>query len=236
MEIIGEAASLEAKFSLAATEIFSVLESRPKDEALVLGLCGGRSVVGLLSAFQKEAEQRSRDLLTRLHFFMVDERIVPITSAESNFGGLKAQLFDRLLGERCITAEQLHPFTASEADAETRCDEYMRELEKLGGRFTVVVLGVGEDGHVAGLFPHHKVLTQSGLGFSSFLDSPKPPSARMTARRELVTSASLGVLLAVGEGKRGAWNSFIRDEASIQDCPARMVKTMSRCLVVTDLA
>jgi 6-phosphogluconolactonase len=173
--------------------------------------------------------------MARVNFFMVDERIVPLSSPDSNFGGLHTSLFKHLIDEGVLSATQLHPFEASAENVSVRCAEYMRELSNFGSTFSVVVLGVGEDGHVAGLFPEHPVLKKSGQGFEYFFDSPKPPAARMTASRDLVTSASLGVVLALGEGKRSAWEAF-QDKSVLESrCPVKMTLGMKRCVVVTDL-
>ena len=116
------------------------------------------------------------------------------------------------------------------------CQEYLAELQRFGGEFAVVVLGMGEDGHVAGLFPQHPLLATKEQGFLSFSDSPKPPPQRMTASVPLVCASSRAVLLALGEGKRAAWEAFQNPANAVADCPARMVHQGSRCLVVTDLA
>ena len=236
LEIIGGTGSLEEKCLVAAASIFEVLSTRPSNEPLTIGLCGGRSVVGLLKALEQASKTQPRELLSRIHFFMVDERIVPLTDPDSNFGGLQQQLFTRLLQEGFITESQLHPFVASKEDAQSACESYLQELQRFGGRFSVVVLGVGEDGHVAGLFPRHPALAETEVAFIPFFDSPKPPAARMTASRKLVTDSTMSVLLVLGEGKREAWQRFSAGTSSVEECPAQMVKTMSRCLVVTDLA
>ena len=236
LEIVGGTDSLEEKCLCAAAAIFEVLAAQPANEPLAIGLCGGRSVVGLLKGLEQVSKTQPSELLRRIHFFMVDERLVPLTDPDSNFGGLKQQLFNRLLESGFIAESQLHPFVASGEDATVACSMYLEELQRFGGRFAVVVLGVGEDGHVAGLFPHHPVLARTEAAFIPFFDSPKPPAARMTASCKLVTEASLSVLLALGEGKRAAWERFKAEPLSVEECPAQMVKTMSRCMVVTDLA
>jgi 6-phosphogluconolactonase len=236
LEIVGGVGSLEEKCLVAAASIFEVLAARPSNEPLVIGLCGGRSVVGLLKALEQASKTQPRELLRRMHFFMVDERIVPLTDPDSNFGGLRQQLFSRLVQEGFIEESQLRPFIASIEDAQSSCDSYLQELQRLGGRFTIVVLGVGEDGHVAGLFPRHPALTKMEAAFIPFFDSPKPPAARMTASRTLVVDATMSVLLVLGDGKRAAWERFKAEPLAVDDCPAQMVKTMNRCLVVTDLA
>jgi 6-phosphogluconolactonase len=216
--------------------MFEVLKAQPPLKPLVIALCGGRSVVGLVQAFLRESVHQPQDLLARLHFFMVDERIVPLTHPESNFGGLKQQLFDPLVAQEKISQRQLHPISIALENAHEGCDRYMQELNDCGGVFTITVLGMGEDGHVAGLFPRHPALSATGSKFIPFFDSPKPPAARVTASRELVTGAALVVLLALGEGKRAAWNAFKSDQVLESDCPAKIVQSMGRVVVVTDLS
>jgi 6-phosphogluconolactonase len=227
---------LEEQLRFAAVAMFEVLKDQPHSKPLVIALCGGRSVVGLVQAFLRESVHQPQDLLARIHFFMVDERIVPLTHPDSNFGGLKQQLFDPLVAQGKISQSQLHPMTITLEDARGSCNRYEQALNEYGGAFTIVVLGMGEDGHVAGLFPRHPALLASGNSFIPFFDSPKPPAARVTASRDLVTGAALAVLLALGEGKRAAWNAFISDQVAEQECPAKMVSTMNRVVVVTDVS
>jgi 6-phosphogluconolactonase len=234
-EILRAKDSLEQVLKVAAQRIFGCLAQKSADQPLVVGLCGGRSVVGLLKALRSEAGAQASDVLSRVQFFMVDERIVPLSSSESNFGGLNDSFFSPLIVEGLISAAQLHPFEASIEGAAASCVDYMRELERFGGRFSVVVLGMGEDGHVAGLFPKHPVLARSGKSFECFFDSPKPPAARMTASRDLVTSSDLGIVLALGEGKRLAWENLQDAKISESECPAKMSSSFKNCLVLTDL-
>ena len=71
-----------------ARHIFAVCRQQPAGTPLVVGLCGGRSVVGLLAAVEAEAAAQPADLLGRIQFFMADERLVPLDDEQSNFGGL----------------------------------------------------------------------------------------------------------------------------------------------------
>jgi len=235
VEIVSPGKSLDEKLAAAAEAIFEALKGFPKDERLTIGLCGGRSVVGLLSAIQLESKLQPRELFDRIEFFMVDERIVPLDDPNSNFGGLRNLLFDRLIGEGLLRADQLHPFEATPETASTQCKKYTQELQTYGGQFSVVVLGMGEDGHIAGLFPEHRVLDEQSEKFVSFFDSPKSPAARMTATPALVLNSRLGVLLALGDSKRDAWNNFRSKGVSVERCPARIVLRLPRTLVITDL-
>jgi 6-phosphogluconolactonase len=166
---------------------------------------------------------------------MVDERLVPLTDEQSNYGGLNRLLFDKLVGQGVISNAQLHPFVTDTSQSDFGCGSYRDELRSIGGKFTVVVLGVGEDGHIAGLFPHHPALAEKGDTFVHFHDSPKPPADRMSASPALITGAELSVILAFGEGKRIAWNAFNDNSVAIEACPSKLALKTRECLVVTDL-
>lgn len=236
MKILPAHQSLDAAFDEAARSIFASFSKKSANEPLVLGLCGGRSVVGLLQALRRVSSDLPQELMRRVQFFMVDERLVPLTDDQSNFGGLKKLLFDELVRDGVIDASQLHPFVPNETLPDHGCAQYTAELNAHGGTFTCVVLGVGEDGHVAGLFPHNAVLARKEAGFVSFVDSPKPPPQRMTATRQLLVSADLAILLVLGEGKRDAWNRFQSEATTEADCPSVLVKSVKEALVVTDLS
>ena len=233
--VIRSQGNVEGALRQVAQKIFEVCKSKGPQEPLVVGLCGGRSVVGLLGALQSESANQPRDLLGRIQFFMVDERLVPLTDDQSNYGGLKRLLFDKLVEGSVISNAQLHPFVTDTTQSDFGCGLYRDELRSVGGKFTVVVLGVGEDGHIAGLFPHHPALAEKGETFVHFHDSPKPPADRMSASPALITGAELSVILALGEGKRAAWSAFNDNSVAVEACPSKLALKAKECLVVTDL-
>jgi 6-phosphogluconolactonase len=235
VRIIDAKQGLDHALSEVAAAIFDVCGKQGIDGDLVIGLCGGRSVVGLLSALEKEAVRQPAELLRRVHFYMVDERLVPLADERSNFGGLKRQLFDSLIARKFIDESQLHPFVPDPSLPDWGCSTYAESLKQRGGKFTVAVLGVGEDGHIAGLFPAHPLLNETGALFASFTDSPKPPAGRMSATPPLLTSADLAIVLVLGDAKRAAWRSFNDPSEGVESCPAKLATRARECLVLTDL-
>ena len=93
-------------------------------------------------------------------------------------------------------------------------------LEPLGG--------LGEDGHVASLFPGHPALAATDPVLH-VADSPKPPAARMTLGLSLLRRSGLCVLLATGQGKRAALTRLRRAD------PALPASALERLVVFTDL-
>jgi 6-phosphogluconolactonase len=99
--------------------------------------------------------------------------------------------------------------------------------EEFGGHLDVTLLGMGDDGHVASLFPEHPALEATGL-VTLVDDSPKPPPERITLTLPLLGTANHAVLVATGAGKRGALSRLRDGDLSL---PAARLPNLT---VVTD--
>ncbi len=199
-----------------------------KKAKIVFGLCGGRSIVGILNALKEQQQLISPTTWRKLQFFMVDERRVKITDDDSNYRGVYELFLKDAVATGLIKKKQLHPF-------ETDANDYQRALGKFGGKFDVVILGVGEDGHVAGLFPGHWAFESDYEGFISFDDSPKLPPFRITATKNLLKKSTFGIGLFIGESKKEAFLSFQNDNISLEQCPAKLLYELENALVVSDI-
>jgi 6-phosphogluconolactonase len=94
------------------------------------------------------------------------------------------------------------------------------------GGLDVVLLGLGEDGHSASLFPGR---AWPGAAVHAVEDSPKPPPGRITLGLGLLAAAPVAVLLALGEAKAPALRRLLRRD------PALPASALPRLTVVTDL-
>ena len=135
-----------------------------------------------------------------------DERAVPPADPESNFRLVE----ESLLARAAIPADQVNRVRGelgAEAAAALYAAELRRRLPLAAGRvpvLDVVLLGIGEDGHVASLFPHHPALETRGRACVAVLDAPKPPPERVTLTLDVLQAAREVFVLATGEGKRRA--------------------------------
>ena len=198
-------------------------------ERAVIAVPGGRSAARIFETMGRE------DLdWHRVHFFMVDERLVSLDHPDSNFRLLREHLVEPLAREG-RTPPQAHPFPGDAPDPERAAGEYGRALEELGSRFDVVLLSSGEDGHVASLFPDHHSVMDARHGFLVMDDAPKPPPGRMSASASLVRACGVGVLLFAGRSKAAAFARFMDPSASVSSCPAKLVLRMETHYVFTDL-
>ena len=92
-----------------------------------------------------------------VHVFQVDERVAPPGHAERNLTGLREALLDRVQ----IPAANVHPMPVEDPDLQVAAAAYAEEIRALtgpGGRFDVVHLGVGDDGHTASWAPGDPVV------------------------------------------------------------------------------
>jgi 6-phosphogluconolactonase len=188
----------------------------------ILGLPGGRSVTGILDGLARSAVD-----WTGVHIFLADERRVPIDSPDSNFRELNDHLFRPLQTAGTLKRSTVHPATTGAAD-------YSKEFRSVGERFDLLVLGAGEDGHIASLFPGHSGLTSTDEFFIDVDDSPKPPPRRISASVSQVQRSGAIVLLFFGKGKRDALQQFLDPSVSAAVCPARMTVFCKDLLVLTD--
>ncbi|MBU6282644.1 6-phosphogluconolactonase [bacterium] len=213
---------------LVAERVRATLRERPH---AVLGVVGGRSVGGIYGELARE------DLpWERVHVFLADERLVPVTSDESNFRLVHVDLLDGLVREGRFPEANAHACTPDPADPRPGIDAYGRALDALGGRFDVAILSAGEDGHCASLFPCHASVADEGERFLLVENSPKPPPRRVSASRRLLERSGLGVVVVYGEGKRDAL-ALLRDpKVGVHGCPSKLVASIATSYLVTDLA
>jgi 6-phosphogluconolactonase len=228
-----------ALFPLVAAKIQEQISQTADKEYIVIALPGGRSVLKLLHALLPMLRNIPPEVRKKLRFFMIDERLVDLSSSDSNFRMLQAEFFQAAIEEGLLEASQLHPFVigSSSVDGEPLSKllgSYSEELKRFGGVFDVAVVGVGEDAHIAALFPNHPSIEDPSDGFIAFDSSPKPPSGRMSASASLILKSGLLVVLFIGEGKREAYQRFKRGEPA-SSCPATLAMKASYSIIASDI-
>lgn len=147
----------------------------------------------------------------RVVFFMADERLVPLSSGESNFAAARAQLFSRIE----IPRRNLRPVKPGLGAAAAYSRELLKETGG-SGRLDFIFLGLGEDGHTASLFPGSQALKESKRPVCPAL-APEGAKIRrrVTLALKTINAASAVVLMAAGPSKKSIFRRALRRDKKI---------------------
>jgi len=192
-------------------------------EVVVLGLPGGRSIVKILSVLKK-----SKLNWYNIHIFMVDERIVPPTHKKNNFRLIRQELSET------VPSKNLHPFPFNPDNVKRSIELYTSQLDLYGGKYDVVYLSAGEDGHIASLFPEHNSIENDSEKLIHVKNSPKPPLNRMSISKNLLLKAKIGVLLFSGKEKKCAFQNYLNPDLNYRNCPAKLIDNLPKSYVVSE--
>jgi 6-phosphogluconolactonase len=163
---------------------------------------------------------------SRTTFFFSDERCVPPDDPRSNYAFAKKVLFTPLN----ITPSQVYRMAGESSDPQAAAFEYEQQLRlatktasSAQPSLDLVLLGLGEDGHTASLFPGASILRGHQRVIAA-TQSPKDPPNRLTMTLAAINRASVILFLVTGAGKAGVVRAILdpRTEAERQ-LPAAMV-------------
>lgn len=186
-----------------------------------IALSGGSSPLEAYRLLAREAID-----WTRVHVFWVDERAVPPTHERSNYAGAKAAFLD----PSGIPSSNIHRMRAEASDLAIAAMDYEAELRdsvrlKLGGvpALDLVVLGIGDDGHTASLFPG-----DATLFVTDKLVAPVPAAgqreARLTLTSPVLESARATVVIVLGASKHPALERVWAASGDLRETPARVIR------------
>jgi 6-phosphogluconolactonase len=202
-------ADAETAAARAKSLIAGIVASTPHTR---LAVPGGRTPARIF-----ELLVASQRLLRNTEILFADERAVPLDDPGSNYRLLKEKLLDPL-GD---AAPRVVPMRGDAGDLESAAREYESHLVE---PLTIVLLGIGEDGHVASLFPHSPLLDETERRVRPVYDSPKPPPRRLTLTPRALHEAAYVCVVATGAGKRDAVARALREDGDFHECPARLVR------------
>ncbi|MBI3879880.1 MAG: 6-phosphogluconolactonase [Verrucomicrobia bacterium] len=197
-----------------------------------VALSGGRITKTFFGEIVAQAKPAA---LAGVHFFWADERCVAPTNPDSNFALAQSALFTPLgiAGDfiHRLRGEADPAFAVAEADAEL-CR--VAEMDSSGmPLLDLVFLGMGEDGHVASLFPGAAAEVEQGRGpFLHLTNSPKPPPNRLTLTYAALAAAREVWVLAAGAGKEAALRESL--SAAGRTPLARVIRLRPRTKLFTD--
>jgi 6-phosphogluconolactonase len=162
-----------------------------------IAITGGTVGTLVLAAISNRTKELD---LSKLHIWWVDERFVPEKSPDRN----ELQARSAWLSKSSIKQEHIHPFPAEESGLiDDAAESFAEIIEELNPTFDLVLLGMGEDGHVASLFPGSPGI-RVGKWVVIEKSSPKPPPNRLSLSLSAINSAKELMFLVSGTEKAKA--------------------------------
>ena len=181
-----------AAFESTAAEVLA------RRERFVIALPGG----SVASAFCPVLATLAVDW-TRIDVFWIDERAVPPDHPDSNY----ALALRLLLAPARVPPTRIHRMPGELPDLDQAARRAADELHAVAGNpphLDLVLTGVGEDGHIASLFPGRpegRADSKSTTPVIPIYDSPKPPARRLTLTLPVLASAGLVIVGAFSASK-----------------------------------
>ncbi len=197
----------QARETLAARSLFR------------LGLTGGRSPRAIHEALVAQAGDLP---WSKVQLTFGDERCVPPEHDDSNFRVARESLIDPAkIPEGNVFRMR------GEIDPATAAQEYEAKLAAVAGRLgetrythDLLLLGLGEDGHIASLFPDSPALNEQSRNVLPVI-GPKPPPQRITMTFPLINASRQILFLVPDPAKRTVVEGIIADDSNY---PATQVR------------
>jgi 6-phosphogluconolactonase len=151
-----------------------------------------------------------------VELFFGDERAVPPSDARSNFH----MAYETLLRHVAIPPAGIHRMEAEHPDLEAAARAYDALLPE---RLDVLLLGIGEDGHTASLFPGADSLDVRDRRVVPAV-SPVPPTNRLTITPPVIAGARRVLVIAAGSGKAAPVARALDAATDPREIPARLAR------------
>lgn len=179
--------------------MLQILAQKAEGKIVHIALSGGSTPKAI---FNYLSDKFGKNLANpQFHFWWGDERCVPPNNTESNFKWAN-ELWFKPIG---IKTEQIHRIYG-EAQPQEEAIRYSAEIENkvpiINGwpKFDLMLLGIGEDGHTASIFPHQKEFIESNK-ICEVATHPENGQKRITLTGKVINNSGVIVFLSTGEKK-----------------------------------
>jgi 6-phosphogluconolactonase len=226
--------------AVAARLVVKMIDGQAERGETTVVLTGGRIATAVYRA-ARDLPARDAVDWSRVNLWWGDERFLPSGHPDRNETQARAALLDGLP----FDPARVHPMPPSDgpdgADPEAAAARYADGLVAAARpgtaalpHFDVLLLGIGEDGHVASVFPEHPAAYER-RPVTAVRGSPKPPPVRLTLTLPAINTAEEVWLVAAGADKSQAVGMALAGAGPVQ-VPAAGVAGVDRTLWLLDRA
>ncbi|MGR3857256.1 6-phosphogluconolactonase [Chryseobacterium indologenes] len=223
---------LEKLYTKAADAFVDLSKkSIQKNGRFVVALSGGSSPKAIFKLLATP-EYKEKIEWNKVYFFWVDERWVPLNDDKSNF----RMTDEALLSKVPVDQSHIFPMYAEVITPEDYAKAYEQQIRTvLGdeGVFDFILLGMGDDGHTASLFPGEDVLNEKEKWVSAYYLKPQE-MFRITLTAPIINNAENILVIAFGESKKHALNEVLNGEYNPSLYPMQLIEKKNGFQFFTD--
>lgn len=205
-------------------------ESTDARGRFVVALSGGSTPLKLYEWLIEHHAEAS--FWEHTHIFWGDERFVPHSHPDSNYGAAKAALLDQL----AVAPAGVHPWPYREGEPDAAAAEYADTLQDVleGNPFDLTFLGLGDDAHTASLFPGTGAVFDEGR---TTVVRPPGKETRLSLTAGQLSQSRTVAFLVQGDGKRAALEATLSptETPDFSRTPARAIHAREDLLWLTDV-
>jgi len=214
------------QLSIAGAELFVQTAQKAIQEngRFTVALTGGSSPVKLYSLLAKKpyAQQIEWD---KVFVFWGDERWVPLDDEKSN----AKMAFEMLLNHVPVPRNQIFPMWSDQFTPEDFADEYVQSLQQQLGtslQFDLILLGMGDDGHTASLFPGTDVLQEQSASVKAYYLAPQQ-MYRITLTAPLINQAKKIAFIVYGSNKAQVLHEVLTGNEELAKYPSQLIHPLN---------
>lgn len=216
-----------------AADLFADLSEKSIREngRFAVALSGGSSPKAIFKLLATEQYAERIDW-SKIYFFWVDERWVPLNDEKSN----AKMTYEALLDKVPVSKDHIFPMYKEGVLPEVYAkeyEEYIRNILGDEGVFDFILLGMGDDGHTASLFPGEEVLHEKEKWVSAYYLKPQE-MYRITLTEPIINKAEHILAVAFGESKKHALNEIMNGEYQPELYPMQLIEKKENFLFFTD--
>jgi len=206
-------------------------KSIQKHDKFVVALSGGSSPKAIFKLLATK-EYANKIEWSKVYFFWVDERWVSLDDDKSN----AKMTFETLLNQVPVNQNHIFPMYKDGVEPEEFAKEYEKQIRNVLGNdgiFDFVLLGMGDDGHTASLFPGEKILHEKEKWVDAYYLKPQE-MYRITLTAPIINKAENILVVAFGENKKHALNEVLNGEYNPQLYPLQLINKKETFRFFTD--
>lgn len=208
--------------STAAADIFvvSAKDAISKRGAFTVALTGGNSPA-LLYALLADSPYREEIQWDKVFVYWGDERWVPLDDEKSN----ARMAYQTLLNHVPIPPDHIYPMWEAAESPQLYASKYEQilDLHVQSERFDLILLGMGEDGHTASLFPGTSILQEKAKRVAAYYLAEQE-MYRITLTAPLINKARAIVFMLYGSNKADALHEVLEGDRNIEKYPAQLIQ------------